>query len=453
VDTDPVINDAPPVLKSVVQLPVAWVLVLIFIFFAVRGRFSFEVGAGYDLNSLSAEDSSSIGAIGGALAYLVVATLVMLNLKRVLQLALQMKWLTLLALLTIVSAIWSQNPFRSFSYGICYLLSTLFGYYLVLRFDFEQLIKILMFTGVVICVASAAFVIGLPQYAFSYDDPRNPGAWLGIFPTRTGAAQVLTFFMGPGLVVGTNGPNWRQFAYVFMISFFIVMTRPVTGLILMFFYAACMTGLYLLRTVERKTALTLGFILVSSVVMVFIIGLPQMSSILQLFGRDATLTGRTEIWQALLESVAKRPFLGFGYAAFWQGLNGESANLILSFHWIFAYAHNGFLEVLLQVGVIGLVIFLVTLVKAFKDGWYCLTHKQTPVVEWCVGLLLLTCLYNIDEETLLFSKDMLSIFYIVACSGLALQATKIKQERSRQDQRWGIPGKPPNTPLINQWAA
>jgi O-antigen ligase len=257
--------------------------------------------------------------------------------------------------------------------------------------------------------------------------------------------------MGPGLIVGTNGPNWWQFAYVLMIAFFIVMSRPVTGLILMFFYVVCMAALYLLRRVERRTALTLGIILVSSVVLVFVIGLPQISLVLGFFGRDTTLTGRTEIWQGLMESVAKRPLLGFGYAAFWQGLNGESANAILSSHWIFAYAHNGFLEILLQVGVVGLVVFLVTIVKAFKDGWFCLKHKQTQGIEWCVGLLLLTCMYNIDEETLLFSKEILSILYVVACSGLALQAAKIRQEK--QNQGWDIPSESANTPLIEQRAA
>ena len=452
-DTYPKLVGVPSGSKSVVQLPIAWVLVLLFVFFAVRGRFSFEVGAGYELTALSADSSSPIGAVGGALAYLIVAVLIMLNLKRVLQMALQMRWLTLLALLTIVSAIWSQNPFRSFSYGFCYLLSTLFGYYLVLRFDFEQLIKLLTLVGISICVLSAAFVVGLPQYGISYDDPRNPGAWVGIFWNRTGAAQVLTFLMGPGLVVGANGPNWRQFAYVFTIAFFVVMTRPVTGLILMLFYIVCMATLYLLRRVERRTALTLGIILVSAVTLVFILALPQISLVLGLFGRDTTLTGRTEIWQGLMESVAKRPLLGFGYAAFWQGLNGESANAILSSRWIFAYAHNGFLEILLQVGTVGLVVFLVTLVKAFKDGWFCLTHKHTPGVEWCIGLLLLTCMYNLDEETLLFSKEILSILYIVACSGLALQAAKIKQENSMQSQGWHIPGNSSDTSLIEQQAA
>jgi exopolysaccharide production protein ExoQ len=452
-DPYPKLIAAHPGAKSVAQLPIAWVLVLVLVFFAVRGRFSFEVGAGYDLTALSADSSSPIGAIGGAMAYLIVAVLVMLNLKRVLKLALQMKWLTLLASLTIVSTIWSQNPFRSFSYGICYLLSTLFGYYLVLRFDLEQLIKVLALTGITTCLLSLAFVVGLPQYGISYDDPRNPGVWVGIFSTRTGEAQVLTFLMGSGLIVGTAGPSWRQLAYVLIIAFFIMMSRPVTGLILMLFYGVCMLVLYLLRRVERRTALAVGFILLSSLALVLFIGLPQISAILGFLGRDMTLTGRTEIWQGLMMSVAKRPLLGYGYAAFWQGLNGESAKAILSSHWIFAYAHNGFLEILLQVGVIGLVVLLVTIVKAFKDGWFCLTHKQTPGVEWCVGLLLLTCMYNLDEETLLFSKEILSILFIVACSGLALQAAKIKQDNSKQNQGWEIPGKSTNTPLIELRAA
>ncbi len=86
---------------------------------------------------------------------------------------------------------------------------------------------------------------------------------------------------------------------------------------------------------------------------------------------------------------------------------------------------------MLQVGVVGLGIFLITLVKAFRDGWFCLTHGHTPGVEWCFGLLLLTCMYNIDEETLLFSKDLLSILYVVACTGLAVEAARLKRELAK----------------------
>jgi exopolysaccharide production protein ExoQ len=342
-----------------------------------------------------------------------------------------MKWMTLLALLAVGSTIWSQSPSRSFLYGSCYLLSTLFAYYLVLRFDDDQLMELVTLTGAAVSVLCVIFVVALPQYGISYRDPRSPGAWVGIFPARTGVAQVLTFLLTPALILRDSRRHWRQLAYVLLVVFLILMSRPVTALILMCLYAGSVAWLYLLRITKRRTAWSIGFAVISVLMLLVILVVPQMPLLFGLFGRDATISGRTVIWQGLLESFAKRPLLGYGYSAFWQGLNGESAKAILGAHWIFAYAHNGLLEIMLQVGLVGLIIFFITLIKAFKDGWFCLAHGQTPGVEWCVGLLLLTCMYNIDEETLLFPKDLLSILYIVACTSLARHAARLKSDLNR----------------------
>jgi O-antigen ligase len=225
-------------------------------------------------------------------------------------------------------------------------------------------------------------------------------------------------------------------AYAVMIVFFILMSRPVTGLIIMCLYAAAMVTLHLLRRVERKTALALGFALIPCAVLLLMIGFTFIPNLLDFFGRDASLSGRTEIWSGLWLSIVKRPLLGYGYAAFWEGLNGESANAILAAHWVFSYAHNGLIEIALQLGMAGVVVFFITLINAFKDGWFCLRYGRTSGVEWYVGLLLLTCMYNVDEETLLFPKDLLSILYIVACSGLAVQAQRIRRELSTPTEEY-----------------
>ena len=77
------------------------------------------------------------------------------------------------------------------------------------------------------------------------------------------------------------------------------------------------------------------------------IGLPYLPRVLEGMGKNATLTGRTGIWGLLIRSIAKRPLLGYGYYAFWQGVKGESANVILATHWVFGYAHNGIIEICL----------------------------------------------------------------------------------------------------------
>ena len=42
-------------------------------------------------------------------------------------------------------------------------------------------------------------------------------------------------------------------------------------------------------------------------------------------GKDATLTGRTDLWNVAITMIARRPWLGYGYGGFWRGWTGESA--------------------------------------------------------------------------------------------------------------------------------
>jgi O-antigen ligase len=136
-------------------------------------------------------------------------------------------------------------------------------------------------------------------------------------------------------------------------------------------------------------------------------------------------------------SIAKAPLLGYGFSAFWNGMHGESANVIAAAHWFFGYAHNGFLEIILQVGLVGFTLFLGTFFIACKNAWFCFKYQRTVGAEWYFSMLVLVVLYNIDEETVMWANDLLSILYIVACCGLAVEARRIRAaliEQSTQPQ-------------------
>jgi O-antigen ligase len=229
--------------------------------------------------------------------------------------------------------------------------------------------------------------------------------------------------LSPALVFGYSRFTYLRLAYILLLGTCIVMAHAVTALVIGFLYTLLMTVLYLSRRLERRTALVLGLVGIPSSALVIAGGLPYLSDLLGFFGRDLTLTGRTGLWLGILQSISKRPLLGYGYYAFWQGLNGESANLILANHWVFGYAHNGMLEILLQLGFIGLIVFLITFVQATKNAWSCFRYGRSVGVEWYAGIIFLTLLYNIDEATVLFPNDLLSILYVVACSGLAMAAS------------------------------
>lgn len=88
--------------------------------------------------------------------------------------------------------------------------------------------------------------------------------------------------------------------------------------------------------------------------LVFGFGIDINAGIAEVLGRDPTLTGRTEIWKNLL-GMHTNPFLGTGYESFWLGSR---------LAWVWQQsggineAHNGYLDIYLNLGLIGLLLLL-----------------------------------------------------------------------------------------------
>jgi exopolysaccharide production protein ExoQ len=191
-----------------------------------------------------------------------------------------------------------------------------------------------------------------------------------------------------------------------------------------------MGSVYLYGKFGRRSSLIIAGLLLSVGVLAAGVGILFLPQVLNALGRNATLSGRTEIWNLVLVSIGKRPLLGYGFYAFWLGLRGESARLIVGTNWVFGYAHNGILEIWLQLGLAGVGLFFITLFQATRNAWTCLRSGCPPGFQWYIGIIALTMLYNVDESTVLWPIDLLSILYLVACSALAIRARQIRQIES-----------------------
>ena len=78
-------------------------------------------------------------------------------------------------------------------------------------------------------------------------------------------------------------------------------------------------------------------------------------------GRDSSLTGRTELWGQMVKSICEHPILGLGYNSFWIGEFGTSSDYVSRMHWTMNQAHNGYLDIFNELGLVGFGIFLFVL--------------------------------------------------------------------------------------------
>ena len=421
-----------------------WLLVLPLMFFACHGVFSFQslgtaVGGFSPGTPVSAKDPGFFGyVVMPAVAYGIVLWQMKKIWRRIAAYVSHFKLLTALALLTILSSIWSQNPLRSLSFGLFYLVGTLFVYYLVIRFEPSEIMTMVTRAGIALCVLSAIMAVAFPQYGVS-TDVRSANSWQGIFYDKTTAAKALVFMLSPALVSRVTKSLKHQALIIALFLFIIVKTHAVTGYVVLFLFVIFLGCLRFGRRLGTKLSLVFIVCVAIGSVGLGIWGFEYLPDLLQSMGRDPTLTGRTGIWKLVLTSIAKRPLLGYGFYSFWTGLKGESGNINYAANWSFGYAHNGTLEILLQLGIVGAVLFYATMVQGLRNAWYCFRHDRSRRNDWFFSLLFLTLVYNLDEASVLLPNELLSMLYIVACAGLGQSAQRIKNASKR------VPA-PPATP-------
>ena len=99
-------------------------------------------------------------------------------------------------------------------------------------------------------------------------------------------------------------------------------------------------------------------------------------------------------------------------------LNGEATRVFSATGWVVTSAHSGFLNVALELGLVGLALVLFTLVQACRHAMAAFRPGHSGYIDWCIGIVFLTVLYNLDERTLMAPQYLPWILYIVACVGL-----------------------------------
>jgi O-antigen ligase len=136
-------------------------------------------------------------------------------------------------------------------------------------------------------------------------------------------------------------------------------------------------GLAVLARVRNSGALTVLCVLVLALGGVAIGVLGSVEGVLDALGRNITLTGRTQLWELVLERIQERPWFGYGYGGFWLGWAGPSAQVWAATNWLPPDAHNGFLNAMLDVGVVGLVLLLASLVGSTRRALALVLQHKT----------------------------------------------------------------------------
>ena len=209
------------------------------------------------------------------------------------------------------------------------------------------------------------YTVTHPGPTMSHTDG-TPG-WSGSFGHKNGLAPFMLYATFAVLAFEHDRRKRRIALVVAFIT--IAMSRSTTTYIVA---ATLLPFARFLRTTAasppevRGTRLLAGSLVVLTVGVVSVMYMPLL---LDAIGKDPTLTSRTVVWEKVVHAIELQPWTGYGIGGVWLDRTAEPTRSILSgLGFPISHAHNGFLEILLRLGVVGLLLFVVFLASYFRTA-------------------------------------------------------------------------------------
>jgi exopolysaccharide production protein ExoQ len=273
----------------------------------------------------------------------------------------------LIALLAyaLVSILWTVY-FPATLYKLIFLFfSTIAGAYIAIRYGLRGVIEVLTWVGAISSILSILIVMNLPLIGVMQNQP-FVGSWVGIFWHRNHTGNIFAFFNMIFLLRIFLDEKWNEkqkviFAILYLLSATIVFgSRSATGMIV-FLFLHFVLGLIVLWLKFHKQLKPLHYYAAVTILATgFIVFITNTGFIFGLLGRSASMTGRVPLWQDLFQNFyLQRPLFGYGYGALWMQKSFR-IEMQLRHDWPYQvyFADNGFFDILLNTGLIGLLLFM-----------------------------------------------------------------------------------------------
>ncbi|TXK16268.1 O-antigen ligase [Homoserinibacter sp. GY 40078] len=149
--------------------------------------------------------------------------------------------------------------------------------------------------------------------------------------------------------------------------------------------------------------------------------------LLGLLGKSSDLTNRLEIWDIVAGLAVQRPVAGWGWVSYWNPFVEPFDGLVVIRGVTYLQAHNAWLDVFLQLGVIGLVVFGLVVLGALVRSWGMAAEigriRVAPsLLSWpetAAWFLLLVALLvrSLAESRLLIELDFVLLIVIAVKTG------------------------------------
>jgi exopolysaccharide production protein ExoQ len=299
----------------------------------------------------------------------------------------------------VLSVMWSFSPIASLKLCFNYIVLVIGAWGMAFALRPIQIMRV----TVRVCTASAiASICVLPTSLGRMSDPET-GAFdfIGIFGYKN--------LLGEAMVAGVlaalycmMGDKHARLRYAFLIALYVLLIlacKSGTSLIISGCYILLLIIMLLyakggIARVASVAALTVA-LLVSAIISI------DPNWALESLGKDPTLTGRTELWPYVIDAILEKPLFGWGFDGFWFPSNPAATSISDAVGWSVPEAHNGLLELLLQLGIFGTALFMANMVGNVSLAVKCIKRGDKALGRIMLLFIVGVILMSVSEAILL----------------------------------------------------
>jgi len=350
--------------------------------------------------------------LSSGIIYLSIIFLILARIEKFIHFSKRNAIIIAFLLVPVFSIFWSIAPEVTARRGIALLGTSLFGMYLAFALSAERVIRILAVVYAITAVASLIVIVVLPTYG-THQYGEYVGLWRGLYAQKnefggTMAMAVIVIFLCPKY---TLHERFLSRIAVLLCLFLMVMSESRAAWIS--FASVCVIALALRYASGRgvKTGIQIGLLVMISIIVGAIL-VKNMVPLLELIGKDPTLSGRTDVWGLALDRAADRPVLGYGYRAYW--IEGNKIRLQPTEGWAdyINHGHNTYLDLFVELGMLGIGVFLLTFGTLLIKMVYRIRNLNDYINIWGAASICFILIRGAAESTILQHADINWVLFV-----------------------------------------
>jgi exopolysaccharide production protein ExoQ len=402
----------------------AFVVFLFFAFFGTALPFQEEIESADEIGT-----SNIINQLSYSSLFLISLFSLLPKRKEILLLIKKEKVFTAFLIWCFITIIWSDFKFvsfkRLFQIITITMVSTTALFYIDSDSRLIKYFKAILYPYLIISLISVFIIPGALDHSF--------GSWRGLASSKNHLGQIsLISIMLCFIALRTDKTLKNKLISLLMLFISITLlagTRSTTSLLVFIFLLSVATLLMIEKQFKQLgVGYTFSFVVISAFLVILIsvaLNAPNyISAVPNAFGKDMTFTGRITLWQEMLLEISQHPIIGTGFQSFWVMSNYKLMNLYEKFVWLPLQAHNGYLDILNEVGVIGLTLVILMVIFYFTN-----LHKLRNQLPWFL-FIITVLIINFQETTLFRTGHISGMFFIFAYLTLYVRLVLIKNQVS-----------------------